>query len=101
VRAAAVWLGRQLTDRKRANWSVVALLFLYALLWATSATVRNLGGTLHGDMLEEYADSRVLRLGYGKHPPLINWMTGVWFAAMPVRPWAFYLLSCLNAALGM
>jgi len=101
VRALIARIAMALIDPKQANYVIVALLVLYATFWALSATIRNLGGTLHGDMLEEYSDSKVLLLGYSKHPPLIDWITGAWFAVMPATPWAFYLLSCLNAALGL
>jgi 4-amino-4-deoxy-L-arabinose transferase-like glycosyltransferase len=101
LRAASVQAASRLTNPERADRTAIVLLLAFAVLWALSATVRNVSGRLHGDMLETYVDSMELRLGYSKHPPLISWITAAWFAVLPVKPWAFYLLSCLNTALGL
>ena len=101
ARADAVWLTQGLSQDSPVNGRLCVLLLGYALLWAASADIRNLGLPLHGDMLEAFALSRELSFGYVKHPPLINWIVAAWFSAMPIVPWAFYLLSLLNAALAM
>jgi 4-amino-4-deoxy-L-arabinose transferase-like glycosyltransferase len=101
VRAAALALVKRLDNPSTANRCAAVLLLSYAVLWAISATIRNLGLSIHGDMAETFALSRELALGYVKHPPLINWITAAWFAVMPVAHWSFYLLACLNAALAM
>jgi Dolichyl-phosphate-mannose-protein mannosyltransferase len=101
LRAAAVGLVKRLDDPSAGHRWAAALLFGYAVLWTISATIRNLGVPLHGDMAEAFALSRDLSLGYLKHPPLVNWVTGAWFAVMPIAEWAFFLLGCLNAALAM
>jgi Dolichyl-phosphate-mannose-protein mannosyltransferase len=101
LRAAAVHAVNGLCNPATGNRWAAALLLGYAALWTISATIRNLGVTLHGDMAEAFALSRDLSLGYFKHPPLLNWITAAWFAVMPIAQWAFFLLGCLNAALAM
>lgn len=77
------------------------VLLCYALLWTISAEIRNLGVALPSDMVEAFALSREWAIGYIKHPPLINWVTAVWFAIMPIAPWSFHVLAMLNAALAL
>ena len=101
LRARTLGIVRSLSDRGSADRAAAGLLAAYAVLWSTSATIRNLGLSIQGDMAEAFALSRTLSLGYLKHPPLINYVTAAWFATLPVAHWSFYLLACLNAAIGM
>jgi hypothetical protein len=101
LRAAAVRAVNGLGNPATGNRWAAALLLGYAALWTISATIRNLGVTLHGDMTEAFALSRDLSIGYLKHPPLVNWITAAWFAVMPIAQWAFFLLGYLNAVLAM
>ena len=101
LRAAMVRAVAGLCNPLTGNRWAAALLLGYAVLWTISATIRNLGVPVHGDMAEAFALSRDFSLGYFKHPPLVNWITAAWFAVMPVAQWPFFLLGCLNAALAM
>lgn len=55
------------------------------------------------DMVENYAWGREWQWGTNKHPPLFGWITAAWFAIVPTKDWAYYLLNELNlgAALWM
>jgi 4-amino-4-deoxy-L-arabinose transferase-like glycosyltransferase len=55
----------------------------------------------YGDMVENYAWSQIWSWGTFRHPPLFAWMVGVWFAIFPTQAWAYYLLSYLNAWVGI
>jgi 4-amino-4-deoxy-L-arabinose transferase-like glycosyltransferase len=55
----------------------------------------------YGDMVENYAWSQTLAWGTFKHPPLVAWMVGAWFAVFPTEAWPYYLLSYLNAGVGL
>ena len=101
VRAAAVAMSKSLLNPGLADRTAALLLLAFAVLWAVSATIRNLGLTLQYDMVQSFAYSREFAFGYERHPPLINWIVAAYFAVMPARPWAYYLLASLNAALGM
>lgn len=52
-------------------------------------------------MTEAYAWGQSPQLGYYKHPPLYAWVAGAWFKLLPRTDWAFYLLSQVNAAVGL
>jgi 4-amino-4-deoxy-L-arabinose transferase-like glycosyltransferase len=101
VRATLVALCRRLLSARDADRTAAALLLGYAALWAVTASIAKAGIALQGDMAEAFALSREFSFGYVNQPPLINWITAAWFAVFPVAPWSFYLLGCLNAALGM
>ncbi len=77
-----------------------SLVLLYALVWATFATVST-GRGLHGDSLEAYSWGREFVFGYYKHPPFWSWVAGAWFSIMPRSSWSFWLLSELNGAVGL
>lgn len=55
----------------------------------------------YGDMVENYAWSQSLAWGTFRHPPLFAWLVGAWFEVFPTRVWAYYLLSYLNAGVGV
>ena len=52
-------------------------------------------------MAEAYVWGREFQLGYFAHPPFWAWIAGLWFEFFPRVDWAFYLLSMLNAGLGL
>ena len=56
---------------------------------------------VYGDMVENYAWSQTLAWGSFKHPPLFAWIVGAWFSVFPTHVWAYYLLSYVNAAIGV
>jgi len=53
------------------------------------------------DSAEAYAWGRQFLGGYGRHPPLTGWITGVWYRVFPARDWASFLLSRLMTALAL
>ncbi len=77
-----------------------AIILLYALIWASFATLST-GGGLHGDSLEAYAWGREFSFGYYKHPPFWSWVAGAWFAIFPKTNFSFWFLSELNGAIGL
>ena len=58
-------------------------------------------GGLVTDTVEPYAWGKELQLGYVKHPPFWSWVAYAWYAVLPTSDWAAYLLSALNAAIGL
>ncbi|WP_342358440.1 glycosyltransferase family 39 protein [Terrarubrum flagellatum] len=74
---------------------------LHVIAWTIYATLSNGPADIHHDMAEAYAWGREFQLGYFKHPPFWAWVAGLWFAVMPRADWAFYLLSMINAAVGL
>ncbi len=101
LRAISVRAVQDLSRPTSANRRAIVLLVGFAVIWTLSAQIRNIGVPLPSDMVENFALSREWALGYIKHPPLLNWITAVWFAVMPIAPWSFYLLAMLNAALAL
>lgn len=80
---------------------VAALLIGYALVWAAIGTILNSGTSVHHDMTEAWVWGKEFEPGYAKHPPLMAWITGLWFQVWPRTNWAFELLSGVNAAIGL
>ncbi len=80
---------------------IYAYLIAYCLIWTMvrSLTEVNLDG--YGDMLENFAWGQTFDLGTFKHPPLIAWITSVWFSVLPQQDGYYYFLSYLNVALSL
>lgn len=70
-------------------------------MWVVIATLSAPSLDSYGDMVENYAWSQTWTLGSFKHPPLFVWMVKLWFMIFPTQVWAYYILSYLNAGLGM
>jgi hypothetical protein len=79
---------------------LVALLVYVAAFWAATMISHGSGG-LVTDTVEPYAWGKELQLGYVKHPPFWSWVAYAWYAVLPTSDWAAYLLSALNAAIGL
>lgn len=79
-------------------WSVGAA---FLLIWAAISWFSSPSLDAYGDMVENYAWSQAWALGTFRHPPLFAWIVGGWFELFPTRPWAYYLLSYVNAGLGL
>ncbi|MEX2036469.1 MAG: glycosyltransferase family 39 protein, partial [Xanthobacteraceae bacterium] len=94
-------LAAALADPARRERTAVAVLFVYAVLWALYATLAKASQDIHTDMSEMAAWSRELAFGYPKHPPLAAWLTAGWFAVFPTADWAFNLLAMTVAALAL
>lgn len=74
---------------------------LYVLVWMTTQLVTHPNLDPYGDMLENFAWGQTFAWGQAKHPPLVGWVTAVWFDVMPRSLTSYYLLSYANAALGL
>jgi 4-amino-4-deoxy-L-arabinose transferase-like glycosyltransferase len=100
----SAWLNRlldSLSDPKRSGRTVAIALVLYCAVWTLYAVVSKASQDLHFDMGEMVSWSREVGLGTPKHPPLPTWLVGLWFAVLPLRDWAFYLLSMAMAAFAL
>jgi len=85
----------------RSGLTILVLLAANTAIWLVYFLISLDGSALHQDMTEAYVWGSQFQLGYYKHPPLWSWIAGVWFLLLPHRDWAFYLLSMLNANLGL
>ena len=66
---------------------------VHAVLWTLILINLKTGQDVHMDVAEAFAWGQKFLLGYGKHPPLSGWVTGVWFRIFPVTNWATYALA--------
>lgn len=80
---------------------LLSLLLLNALIWAVAAWLSRGNLDISGDMVQDYAWGIEWQAGYSHHPPLFSWVSAAWFSVMPRTDFAYYLLSMLNAALGL
>jgi 4-amino-4-deoxy-L-arabinose transferase-like glycosyltransferase len=87
-----------LPDRPRRLYSIGAA---YVLTWALISWLTVPALDSYGDMVENYAWSQAWAWGTFRHPPLFAWIVGVWFKVFPTQVWAYYLLSYLNAWIGI
>lgn len=78
-----------------------ALLALHAVVWALAAWLSRGNLDPSGDMAENYVWGIEWQAGYAKHPPLFAWVTAAWFSVMPRADGAYFLLSALNAGVGL
>ncbi|XOV88788.1 MAG: glycosyltransferase family 39 protein [Pseudomonadota bacterium] len=88
----------QLAARHNAVWLA---LILYLGVWTLSHVISDANLDPYGDMLENFAWSQVFTWGTDKHPPLIAWVTGLWFTLFPQTDAAYHLLAYLNGAVGL
>jgi 4-amino-4-deoxy-L-arabinose transferase-like glycosyltransferase len=72
----------------------VHVVFWWICGWAIHSTI-------HHDMAELWAWGKEFQAGYFKHPPLSAWIAGAWFNLFPRQNWSFYLLSAVNAGIGL
>lgn len=84
-----------LLDKNRADRVMLLLLATYCSVWTIYECIARSCQDLHPDMTEIIAWSRDLSLGYLKHPPLAAWLVHLWFSAMPLADWSYYLLAVL------
>ena len=85
----------------RRHRAVVMSLAAYGVVWTAYRIIATQPRDIHFDMSELYALSRVLDLGYDKHPPLAGWIVAAWFTVLPVSDWTFTLLATLNICLAL
>ena len=81
--------------------ATLALAAAFVAIWTAYFTITNAPMAIHHDMAEAYVWGREFQLGYNQHPPFWAWVCGVWFSVLPRTGWAFALLSCLNAGIGL
>jgi 4-amino-4-deoxy-L-arabinose transferase-like glycosyltransferase len=86
--------------QRRHSFDLLQILAVYAPVMFAFALVTH-SGSLHGDMTEAWAWGKEFQLGYPKHPMIFGWIAGAWFQLMPRTDWSFYLLSIINAAIGL
>jgi hypothetical protein len=96
-RAIVAWLEWVAVKPK----ALAVLLAGHVAAWTVYAIVAQSSGVVHHDMSEAWSWGQEFELGYYKHPPLFAWIAGLWFHVLPRQDWAFYLLSAVNAALGL
>ena len=90
--------------RSPASGLVIAtsvLLLAHVAVWTWAGTASRTNLDLSGDMVEAFAWGQGFEWGYAKHPPLMAWMAGAWFAVMPLTQSSFALLAALNTAIGL
>ena len=86
---------------RRDNCSFLVFLGFYIALWTVYACVALGADSIHHDMAEAWVWGQEFQLGYYKHPPFFSWIAGVWFHLLPRTNCSFFLLSAVNAAVGL
>ncbi len=77
------------------------LLPIHAVVWTVAAWLSRGNLDVPGDMVENFVWGQEWQAGYDKHPPLFAWVTAAWFAVLPRTDWAYFVLSALNASVGL
>jgi 4-amino-4-deoxy-L-arabinose transferase-like glycosyltransferase len=97
----AAWLSASASDRDAAVSLVIGFAAIHALLWTVILINLKAAQDVHMDVAEAFAWGQKFQLGYGKHPPLLGWIAGLWFKLFPVADWATYLLAMTTLAVGL
>jgi len=79
----------------------VPLLCLNLVVWVLARVISDSNLDPYGDMLENFAWGQEFSWGNQKHPPLIGWITGLWFWFMPRYDTSYHLLAYLNVLVGL
>jgi len=77
------------------------LLCLNLLVWVLARFISDTNLDPYGDMLENFAWGQEFSWGTHKHPPLVGWVTGLWFSVVPRYDTTYHLLAYLNVLLGL
>ena len=88
-------------DREPGGRATFILLALFVAVWTPFQIVSFSSLDLHFDLVELYAWTHHLSVGYYKHPPLGALMAAAWFSVFPVADWSFHLLAMTNAAIAL
>lgn len=75
---------------------IIHMLFWIIVSWATKPSLDS-----YGDMIENYAWSQTWEWGSFKHPPFFAWVVKIWFIIFPKNNFFYFLLSYVNAAIGL
>jgi 4-amino-4-deoxy-L-arabinose transferase-like glycosyltransferase len=86
---------------KRKPLLFVSVAVAYLATWVLIAWLSAPSLDPYGDMVENYAWSQTWALGSFKHPPLFAWMVRAWFDVFPTRVLPYFVLSYLNAGVGV
>ncbi len=89
------------TPMRRTRWSFWFIGVAYVVTWVVISCLSVPALDSYGDMVENYAWSQTWSLGTFRHPPLFAWMVGAWFTIFPTEVWAYFILSYLNAWIGI
>ncbi|MFE0758111.1 glycosyltransferase family 39 protein [Inquilinus sp. NPDC058860] len=80
---------------------LLLLLAAHVALWTAFCLLYLGPSDLQNDMAEAFSWAQEMPLGTYKHPPFYAWVVHGWFSLFPTADWAFYLLSSVNAAIGL
>lgn len=80
---------------------LLLLLAAHVVLWTAFCLLYLAPSDLPNDMTEAFSWAQEMPLGTYKHPPFYAWVVRAWFSLWPTADWAFYLLSSVNAAIGL
>src|SRR6201986_1502311 len=101
VRRLAAWVLASAKDRYGASAFVFSFAAIHAMLWTVILINLKAAQDIHMDVAETFAWGQKFQFGYGKHPPLVGWVAGVWFKMFPVTDWAAYLLAMTTVSCGL
>ncbi len=90
-----------LCDPQRRNRAILILSVAYGVSWSVYAIVAKSSQGMNIDMAEMVIWGRNFAWGYPKHPPLLGWIIGAWFALFPNTDWPFYVLSGITLGAGL
>jgi len=80
---------------------ILLLLAAHVVVWTGFCLLYLAPSDLQNDMTEAFSWAQEMPLGTYKHPPFYAWVVRGWFSLFPTADWAFYLLSSVNAAIGL
>jgi 4-amino-4-deoxy-L-arabinose transferase-like glycosyltransferase len=80
---------------------ILLLLATHVAVWTGFCLLYLAPSDLPNDMTEAFSWAQEMPLGTYKHPPFYAWVVHGWFSLFPTADWAFYLLSSVNAAIGL
>src|SRR5580700_8232502 len=100
-RRIAAWLVSRATRPDTAPWLVITFALVHGVLWTKILALLKAAQDVHMDVAEGFAWGQKFQLGYGKHPPLAGWISGLWFKAFPVADWATYALAMTTLGIAL
>jgi 4-amino-4-deoxy-L-arabinose transferase-like glycosyltransferase len=80
---------------------ILIVLLAHVIIWTCLGLALGYPGALTDDMLETFTWGQEFQWGYYKHPPFYSWIAGAWFEIFPTTKTSYYLLSAVNAAVGL
>ena len=83
--------------KKDVNKNLTIFLFAHLIIWTLVPTFSNLNLPL--DTIEHLAWATDLQFGYGKHPPVVAWVSEIFYQIFSNQDWAYYFLSQLFVVL--